>query len=212
MTKPTKKDSMMDNPVYDQVSPLHSPTQEQKESSMSISTTNNTSVGASVTVAANPVYGAETAHPKPQRSTVRHVQNPVYGDPSDKNTGDVYSSVDQSSPQPHAGENEQQEYSYAIVEGAARVALSQPATGRDSKTSTTLEQNKSEEDGGFVEHEYAVVDKSAKAQDSTASLHDQTVLPYDQLKHEKSTSAGVNQDQSTIRLAENEDLGYSAFN
>ena len=190
-----KKDSMMDNPVYDQVSPLHSPTQD---SSMSISTTNNTSVGASVTVAANPVYGAETAHPKPQRSTIRHVQNPVYGDPSDKNTGDVYSSVDQSSP--HAGENDQQEYSYAVVEGAARVALSQPATGRDSKTSTTFE-----EDGGFVEHEYAVVDKSAKAQDSAASLHDQTVLPYDQLKHEQG------EQQQAVRLAENEDLGYSVF-
>ena len=205
-----KKDSMMDNPVYDQVSPLNSPSPEHQESSTSFSnsvTAISASIDMSTHVAPNPVDGVETARPKPHRSTIRKVQNPVYGDLSDKQTmaeGNVYSSVvDQPSLQQSADETGEQEYSYAMVE--TKVALSQlgeeEVKGRDTvNTCATQEQS----DVSFVDHKYAAVDMSAKARDNAASLRDQTVLLYDQLKHK-------HREQCQTRLVENKELGYSAF-
>lgn len=208
-----RKDSMEDNPVYNQVSPAHSPQPPYQQTSMSDSyspSTHDTHVEPSVSVAPNPVYGTNQAtsdSPRPHRSTIRHVQNPVYGDSSNINTdGDVYSTPQtQLSAQSNDDDSTTQpEYSYAVVEpptsGAAIRNHDQQAVAGE-----TLQSIKT-----VVEHEYAMVDKSAKTSDVDVAPHSHTTPSYDQLKREQCTG-DQEKPQITIRLAEDEDLGYSAL-
>ena len=193
--------SMMDNPVYDQVSPDHTPQAQQQESSVSES-----AIDASVSIASNPVYAGTDSTPsyaRPNRPTVRHVQNPVYGDPSDRSTDEnTYSSADQMPALSHQDDSDQPEYSYAIVDapvGRNTNKVTKEASGSDGEA--------------LLKHEYAVVDKSKKTHHVVESSPDDFVghQPYDQLKHGHGTASSQNQAQRTVRLAENEDLGYSAL-
>ena len=210
---------MEDNPVYNEVSPIHSPQPPYLQTSVSDSSSPNVhdttadSSEPTVSVAPNPVYGvsqASSESPRPHRSTIRHVQNPVYGDSSDVNTdGNVYST-------PHlflrsnGGDTGQPEYSYAVVDtpisGAATQSHDQQATADG-----TLQSNNT-----VVEHEYAMVDKSTdsarRGDVDVAPLGEDTALPYDQLNHEQHTGdKAKSQTTVSVRLAEDEDLGYSAL-
>ena len=200
---------MEDNPVYNQVSPSHSPQPPQQKSSMSNSSSPNTydtNAGSSeptINVAHNPVYGvsqisSSSGSPRPHRSTIRHVQNPVYGDPSDRNTdGNVYSTPHLSTLK-NDDDCRQPEYSYAIVDAATSNVATQQAGGTLQSTETV------------VEHEYAM---SAKITSSVpVGPHNHTDPPYDQLRHEQCTSdQGKSQTTTNIRLAEEKDLGYSVL-
>ena len=203
---------MEDNPVYNQVSPAHSPQPPQQENSMSNSSspnTHDTNAGSSEptsSVVPNPVYGvsqisSSSGSPRPHRSTIRHVQNPVYGDSSDRNTvGNVYSTPHLST-QKNNDDCRQPEYSYAIVDAATSNVATQQVGGTLQSTETV------------VEHEYAMVDKSAKITSSVpVGPHNHAVPPYDQLRHEQCTSnGGKSQTTTNIRLAEEKDLGYSVL-
>ena len=192
------KDSTPDNPTYDQVSPVHAPNySQQQQSSMSDSIVNSTSVD----IAANPVYGADTSHSQSRHSTIHLVQNPVYGSPSDKNTAEsVYSSPDQlPSAQSTSGELE---YSYAIVESSvSNRTVSKTSHNKNGSLQSTE---------ALVEHEYAMVDKSKKISNVAALSHDQAAPFYECLEHAQGT-VEQSQSQTTVRLAENEELGYSAL-
>ena len=198
---------MEGNPIYNHVSPAHSSQPPQpKESSMSDSNSPNThdtqsdySEPQTVSVASNPAYGVSqtsSGSPRPHRSTIRHVQNPIYGDSSDgKTDGNVYSTPHQLSTQSNG--DDIAEYSYAVVDAlASAVATQQAATGGTLQSTKTV-----------VEHEYAMVDKSTKTSDVGVALHGHTTSPYDQLKHEQCTGDHGNRK----RLAEDEDLGYSVL-
>ena len=124
----------------------------------------------------------------------------MYGDSSNTNTdGDVY-----STPQPSAQSNggdsaTQPEYSYAVVEPAIHDHDQQAVAGGTLQSSKTV-----------VEHEYAMVDKSAKTSEVDEVPHGHATLSYDQLKRELCTG-DQEKSQTTIRLAEDKDLGYSAL-
>ena len=206
-----REDSMEDNPVYNQVSPAHSPQPLQQESSMSDSNSPNVhdtqsdSNEPTVSVASNPVYGASqtsSGSPRPHRSTIRHIQNPVYGDSSDgKTDGNVYSTPHQLSAQSNGDDIAgQPEYSYAVVD-----ALTSGAATQQAAAGGTLQSTKT-----MVEQEYAMVDKSTKTSDIDVTPHSDTIQPYDQLKHEQCTGDQA-KSPATIRLAEDQDLGYSVL-
>ena len=192
---------MTDNPAYSQVSLAHVPDHlKQKQNSMSNSTVSNTSAK----LAANPVYGADTSSPQSHRSTIRYVENPVYGDPSGKNTdGDVYSSSSQLLSAQSTADNSTGElqYSYAIVGSSANCAVSK--TSHDKNGSLQSAET-------LVEHEYAVVDKSKKSINVAAPSHDQVAPPYQRLEHGQGIDE-QSQTQTPVRLAEDGDLGYSAL-
>ena len=203
---------MEDNPVYNQVSPSHSPQSPQQKSSMPNSSSPNTydtNAGSSdptINVAYNPVYGvsqisSSSGSPRPHRSTIRHVQNPVYGDPSDRNTDGNVCSTPHLSTLKNGDDYRQPEYSYAIVDAATSNVATQQAGGTLQSTETV------------VEHEYAMVDKSAKITSSVPLVpHNHTAPPYDQLRHEQCTSnQGKSQTTANIRLAEENDLGYQSL-
>ena len=189
-----REDSMTDNPAYDQTSPLNQVSQgEQQKSPVTDSTINNiyampTEPVATIDTSRNPVYGIES---RPHRSTIRHVQNPVYGDPMDKSTdANVYSSPKQPPTQSTSNDSGNTGYSYAMVN-----------TGTMASSTTGV----STEFEVLVGHKYAMVDKSASDECEVTSA-------YNQLKHEQSScTAHQSQQQSAARLAENEDLGYSAL-
>ena len=201
-----REDSMEDNPVYNQVSPSHSSQSPQQGSSMSYSNsptihdTHAVSGAPATNVASNPVYGVSqtsSSSPRPLRSTIRHVQNPVYGDPSDRKTDEnVYSTPQELS----NGDNVsgQPEYSYATVEASTSGTATLQEGGTLQSTKTVA----------VVEHEYAMVDKSVKTHNVAAAPLSHTPPPYDQLMHEQGTR---DQGKSQSRLAEDEDLGYTAF-
>ena len=188
-----RKDSMMDNPVYDEASPANVPQPYQLESSISDSTVNNTYVETQINIAPNPVYGMNDSFSKPHHSTIRHVQCPIYGDQLNE-TADgsdtVYSSPDELPTKSTSDGSDQPGYSYAMVEASANDNNKQKNTS--SQSSETLVQ----------EHEYAMIDNSTNMHGVAAT--------YNQLKHEPSET-NLSKDQSTDRLAENEDLGYSAL-
>ena len=82
-----REDSMEDNPVYNQVSPSHSPQPPQQESSMSDSnspTIHDTQCHAvsgepTINMAPNPVYGVSqtsSSSPRPLRSTILSCPKP----------------------------------------------------------------------------------------------------------------------------------------
>ena len=210
-----REDSMQDNPVYNEISPVHSPQPPHQQSSASDSSSPNipdTHVEPTVSMAPNPVYGVtdqlqtSSNAPQPHRSTIRHVQNPVYGDSSDVNKDrSVYSTPQLSSQSKfNDGDTVQPEYSYAVVDtrtgGAATHADQQATAGGTLQSTKTV-----------FDHEYAMVDKSTKTSDIDVAPHSHMAsiaLPYDQLKREQcSTGDQVN----TVRLAEDEVLGYSAL-
>lgn len=200
-----REDSMEDNPVYNQVSPTHSPQPPQQDSSMSDSSSPNThdthadSGELTISVAPNPVYGVNqtsSGSPRPHRSTIRHIQNPVYGDPSDKNIDRNVYSTPQLSTQSNSDNSGQPEYSYAIVDAVTSNISTQQVGG-------TLQS--------VVEHKYAMIDQSVKIP-GDVPIHSHTALPYDQLRqHEECSSDKGKSQTTTIRLAEDEDLGYSVL-
>ena len=165
------EDSMTDNPAYNQVSLARAPHHSQQNSMYNVMY-NSTVSSTSVNIAANPVHGADTSHPQSHHSTICCVQNPAYGNPSDKNTdGKVCSSPGQLlSAQPttdtSAGELE---YSYAIVESSASYSVSKTSHDKNGNLQSTE---------ALVEHEYAIVDEFKKTINVTASSHDQVAPPY----------------------------------
>ena len=194
---PAMIEDPLHNPVYDQVSPAHATQQQQQENSLSNSSINNTSVH----VAPNPVYGVDS---RSHRSTIRLVENPVYGDTTDSAVDtDVYSSPDQLPMEPNADNSGEVEYSYALVDTSAKSVTNQArAPQQKMGTSPSTE--------ALVMHEYAMVDKSKKTRNIAALSSDQVAPPYERLQHEQgSTEQG--QAQDVVRLAENEDFGYSAL-
>jgi hypothetical protein len=168
----------------------------------------DTNVDSSASVAANPIYGVNgtsSDFPRPHRSTIRHVQNPVYGDPSNINTdGNVYSTPHLSAQSNGDDSAAQPEYSYAMVDAPTSGAA---VHGHDQQAIAggTLQSTKP-----VVEHEYAMVDKSAKNSDVNVAPHSPTTPSYNQLKREQCTG-DQEKSQTAIRLAEDEDLGYSAL-
>ena len=194
MATTERKDSMTDNPTYDQASPAHIPQPQQLEHSKSDSTVNNTYVEPQIDIAPNPVYGMDASFSKPHRSTIRHVQCPIYGDSPVENTnGNVYSSPNQLPIQSTSDGREQPGYSYAMVEASVNgTNKSAQQKNGSSQFSESLVQG----------HEYAMVDKSTNMQS--------VAVKYNKLKHEPS-AADLSQHQSANRLVENEDLGYSAL-
>ena len=161
-----------------------------------------------VSVASNPAYAVRqtsSGSPRPHHSTVRHVQNPVYGDSSDiKTDGNVYSTPHQLSVQSSGDDIAgQPEYSYAMVDALtpSGAATQQAAAGGTLQSTKTV-----------VEREYAMVDKSTKTSDIDVHVapHGHITPPYDQLKHEQ-CAGDHGKPQTTIRLAEDKGLGYSVL-
>ena len=209
-----REDSLEDNSIYNQISPTHSCNYPpmQQESSVSDSSIPNIhdthACESSASVADNPTYGSGVnqnfadSSPRPQRSTIRQIQNPVYGDPFDRNStyGNVY-----SAPQPptypskfNDDDTGQPEYSYAMVQ----------VSGSGAATQLDLEKSKTSQSTEIpiLENEYAVVDMAA-------NVASHTFLPYNVLKHEHT---GTTSDQGelqtdSIRLADDESLGYSVL-
>lgn len=187
---------MTDNPVYDQALPAHVPQPQQLEHSMSDSTVNNTHDEPQINTAPNPIYGMGVSFSKPHRSTIRHVQCPIYSDSPIENTdGNVYSSPYQLLTQSTSDGSEQPGYAYTMVE-----------TSTISTTTATQQKNGHSRiqlsESLIQEHEYAMVDKSTNVHSVAAT--------YNKLNHE-SSAPDLSQHQNANRLAENEDLGYSAF-
>ena len=213
-----REDSMEDNPVYNEISPVHSPQPPHQQSSASDSSSPNipdTHAEPTISMAPNPVYGVtdqlQTSSNSPQAhcSTIRHVQNPVYGDSSDVNKdGSVYSTPQLSSQSKCNGDDTvQPEYLYAVVDtptcGAATHADQQATVGGILQSTKTASN-----------HEYAMVDKSTKTSDGDVVLHSHTAItapPYEQLKREQCSTGDQVKSQTTVRLAEDEDLGYSVL-
>ena len=169
---------MVDNPIYDQAKPGHSPEPQQQESSVSnshspdVSGTSTAQVEPVIDLVPNLVYGIIASSPMSHRPTICRVLNPVYGDPS---------SADDNG------------HLYTMIE-----------TSVSCTTSNTTQENVNlQSTEAQVEHEYDMVEKSTWKQNVTTAPHDNGVPPYDQLKHQQNVT------QSTVRLAENEELGYS---
>lgn len=205
----TWNDSMMDNPVYDQVSPAHSTqVQQQQKSSVSdsrVSSTVSQATASPVNVASNPVYGEniDTFHPmsRPQRSTIRHVQNPVYGDPSDRGKNEeVYSTPDDLSNENRSG---QPEYSYAIVNAPSSKTKANMATKQENDSSSSMVEDPEK-------FEYTTVDKSKGTRNVATLLGNYSDQLYEKLKHEQSP-ARQGQARKITRLAENKELDYGTL-
>ena len=124
----------------------------------------------------------------------------MYGDSSNTNTdGDVYSTPQLSAQSNGDDSATQPEYLYAVVEPAIHDHDQQAIAGRTLQSSKTV-----------FEHEYAMVDKSAKTGDVDEVPNGHATLSYDQLKRELCTG-DQEKSQTTIRLAEDKELGYSAL-
>ena len=192
------------NPNYGIASPVDTPQPQQQQNgsipdstTTRISTTENSDVP--ISVAPNPIYGIDTSPCRPQRSTIRHVQNPVYGDPSDKSTNEhVYSSPNQLQTLSSDGDSgEPDTYRYATIKETAMDYTTTKATLQKNGTSQSTQE--------LLENEYAVVDMSTDTSNFAS--------PYDQLKREQNSDkhSCQSQAQRTVRLSENKDLGYSTL-
>ena len=164
--------SMVDNPIYDQAKPGHSPEPQQQESSVSnshspdVSGTSTAQVEPEIDTAPNPVYGIIASSPTSHRPTIRRVLNPVYGDPSDISTdGNVYSPAPQSPVQSNADNNG---HLYAMIETSVSCA-----TSRTTQENVNLQSTEAQ-----VEHEYDMVDKSTQKQNVTTAPYGNGVPPY----------------------------------
>ena len=186
-------DSMTDNPAYNQVSLTHAPHHsQQKQSSMSNSTMSSTSVHIE----------ADTSLPQSHHFTICCVPNPVYGYPSDKNMGgNVYRSPGELLRANSHNSVGELEYSYVIVESSANCAANKTSRDKNGRLQSTKT---------FVEREYAMVDKSKKTINVAVLSHDQGAPPYERLEHGQGI-AKQSQTQTTVRLADDEDIGYSAL-